>query len=427
MLKANRRVVITGMGIVSSIGKNIDEFSKALQAGLSGISMLDIFTEDNISVKIGAQIKDLSVNDILNRYTTIPNYVKKSILNITNRSSTLIQSSVLSTLEAWISARMDKAPFSSDRLSLIVAGSNFNQYNQYKLYHNFVNNPEYLSPTYALSYMDTNQVGILSEIFQINGEGFTVGGASASGNVGIIKGVQLIQLGLADVCLVVGPMAGLSPMELQGFYNIGAMGGKKFSEEPSRACRPFDRDHEGFIYGQSSGCIVLEARECAVEREIPILGEILGGSMVLDGNRLTNPSQEGESRAMLLALAQAGLEPNDIAYLNSHGSSSPLGDEVEILSILDVFKKNIKNLHINSTKGLTGHCLNTAGIVEAIATIIQMREGFIHPNVNLENPITDECCFSGSTYLKANINVAMSNSFGFGGVNSSIVIKKGDD
>jgi malonyl-ACP decarboxylase len=155
--------------------------------------------------------------------------------------------------------------------------------------------------------MDTDHIGTISEIFNIAGEGFTVGGASASGNIGIIKGFQMIQLGIVDACIVVGALADLTNMELQGFYNIGAMGGKTFHDKPEKACRPFDRDHEGFIYGQASGCLILESFESAQKRNIPLLAEMLGGSIILDSNRLSDPNENGEIKAMESALKQAGI------------------------------------------------------------------------------------------------------------------------
>jgi malonyl-ACP decarboxylase len=274
--------------------------------------------------------------------------------------------------------------------------------------------------------MDTDHVGTLSEIFQIQGEGFTTGGSSASGNVAIIKACQAIRWGILDSCVVVGALADLSPMELQGFYNLGAMGGKRFHDQPGKACRPFDKDHEGFIYGQAGGCLVLESWESAQKRGIPILAQIAGGALVLDGNRLPNPNTHGEARAMTSALKQAGVQPGDIDYLNAHGSSSPLGDETEIDAVKKVFKENISHLRINSTKSLTGHCLTAAGVIETIATIIQMKEGFIHPNLNLEHPIDDECKFSRQQSIETSISTAMNNSFGFGGINTSVIIKKGN-
>jgi malonyl-ACP decarboxylase len=226
--------------------------------------------------------------------------------------------------------------------------------------------------------------------------------------------------------MVVGSLADLSPMEMQGFVNIGGMGGKAFSDEPARACRPFDSAHEGFIYGQGSGCIILESGECARKRKTSILASMPGGAVVLDGNRLSNPNEDGEVRVMEEALRQAGIGYQELDYINAHGTSTPLGDETEIKAIKRVLKERLTQVWVNSTKSMTGHCLYSAGVIEAIASIIQMREGFVHPNLNLEHPIDSECRFSGAVTVPAEIKTAMSNSFGFGGINTSIILKIGE-
>jgi malonyl-ACP decarboxylase len=416
-----RRVVVTGMGTISAIGQNVKDYEQSLRLGRCGI---DTLKSREGSVTIGAEIAEFSLETQLQQFAELPKDLIQSAYYATKRSSSALQTSLVSALEAWENAQLHSKPISKERLGIVVAGHNLTQQYQYDNYPKFQQTPEYLSPRYPLHFMDTDHVGTLSEIFQILGEGFTVGGASASGNVAIIKGYQLIQLGIVDACLVVGAMADLSPMELQGFYNLGAMGGKYFVDEPKKACRPFDKDHEGFIYGQASACLILESQKSATGRGVQAVAEILGGALVLDGNRLADPSEKSEIRAMESALHQAQIKVNEIDYLNTHGTSSPLGDEIEIKAIRQVFQNHFSRLWINSTKGLTGHCLYSAGVVETIATIIQMQAGFIHPNMNLDHPIDSTARFSGSVSTPAQIETAMSNSFGFGGINSSILLKK---
>lgn len=418
-------VVVTGVGIISAIGLNARDFSRWLQEGRSGIGFLRSLPGPPISVKIGAEIRDFSFESALSQYSLLPEHLLAKASQSARRSPFTIQASVLAALESWEGAQLSGRRISPENLGIIIAGSNLNQRYQYESYQKFRQNPEYLNPRYVLHFMDTDHLGTLSEIFGIQGEGFTIGGASASGNVGILRGFRLVQAGFVEACLVVGALMDLSPMELQGFFNLGAAGGKRFRDEPAKACRPFDKDHEGFIYGQASGCLVLESLESSKRRGVPVLAEILGGSLVLDGNRLADPNEEGEVRAMELALRQAKVVPDNIDYLNTHGTSSPLGDETEIRAVRRVFKENLSHLWINATKGLTGHCLCSAGVVEGIASIIQMQEGFVHPNVNLENPIDRECRWVGREAAPDRINISMSNSFGFGGINSSIIFKKG--
>ncbi len=425
---ATNRCVVTGMGIVSSVGTTISEFTESLRSGKCGINY--ITESDNpCTPNLGALIRDFSFEEYLKKYslTKIENIAKRA-LKCSRRSNLPIQASIIATLEAWQRSEIVSSNITPDRIGIIVTGNNLTQNIQFNMYPKFKESPEYISPTYALQYLDTDHVGTLSEIFNIHGEGFTIGGASASGNVGIIKGYQSIKSRSLDICIIVGAMADLSPIELQGFYNIGAMGGKKFRYYPKKACRPFDNDHEGFIFGQASACLILESIESAKNRKAPMLAEILGGTIILDGNHLSNPSIDSESRVMELSLNYSKISPDSIDYINTHGSSSPIGDETELHAIKNIFKENLSNIWINSTKCITGHCLYSAGVVETISGIIQMTEGFIHPNINLDNAIDKQFRFSGKKSINENINTFMSNSFGFGGINTSIILKRtGDD
>jgi len=423
-MATSNKVGITGMGIVSSIGEDISSFCNALMIGKSGIRLSTSQKEPKISVNIAADLQDFSFLELLNRFQDVPEEKLANAKRLGRRAPFAIQTSIISALEAWQSARMFHSKIQSERVGLIVAGQNSTQNYQFDLIQKFKENPEYLSPRYALEFLETNQVGVLSELFGINGEGLVVGGASATGNVGIIKGYQLVHSGFVDVCVVAGTVADLSPMDIQGFINIGAMGGKKYINQPEKACRPFDKQHEGFIYGQASACIILESETSALKRGAEFLAEIKGSSINLDANSSSDPNKNGEVKVMLSALSQAGLSPSEVDYLNTHGSSSALGDKTEAEAICDVFGGHTTALRINATKGLTGHCLYSAGMVEAIATIIQMRQGFLHPNKNLDEPICNDLRFCGADAINHRIDIAMSNSFGFGGINTSIVLKR---
>jgi malonyl-ACP decarboxylase len=275
-----------------------------------------------------------------------------------------------------------------------------------------------------MQFMDTYQLGVLSELFNIQGEGFTVGAASASGNLALIEGTRLIKNGDTDICIVMGTLADLSPAEIQGFINLGAMGGKTLTENPEKACCPFDAAHEGFIYGQSAACIILESRESANKRGVKSLAQIKGFANKLQGSHLTDPSEEAEFNVMKRAVEMGDCELSDVEYINTHGTSSPIGDITEIAAIKSLFKADVKNIWLNSTKSISGHCLWSAGVVEAISTVIQIQNSFVHPNLNLENPIDTECRFVGTEAAHANIRLALSNSFAFSGIHSSILIGK---
>lgn len=417
-------VAITGMGILSSIGGSVAAFSASLRHANAGITKMVRQMEPSVSVDIAAEIQNFNFLETLNQYAHIPDAIFRKAKRLGQRAPFTIQVSILSALEAWQTADLFEKRPAPQKVGLIIAGQNTTQNYQYNLITKFRENPQYLSPRYCLEFLETNQVGILSELFTISGEGFVVGGASATGNVGLIKGYQSVRCGVCDLCLVVGIVADLSPMDIQGFYNMGAMGGKEFLNQPDKACRPFDTRHEGFIYGQAGACVVLESETHARKRGVPILAEIAGGSINLDANSSSNPNVNGEMHAMLSAIEQSGLSVSDIDYVNTHGSSSPLGDKTEAEAISSVFGNRASEVWLNATKGLTGHCLYSAGIVEAIATVVQMRDGFMHPNKNLQEPIHRGLRFCGSQAVEQRIDVAVSNSFGFGGINTSVVLKR---
>jgi len=423
-MQTHTTTVITGMGIISAIGDNLTSFSNSLRLGTSGIKHVFPTSKPTLSVNIASTIQDFSFLEKLKKLNNIPEEKLTKAKRLGQRAPFVIQTTILAALQAWEQAGLFEATTSPERIGLIIAGQNSTQNYQYHLISQFQENPEYLSPRYALEFLETNQVGILSELFDIEGEGIVVGGASATGNVGIIKGHQLIQLGTVDVCLVVGVVADLSPLDVQGFINIGAMGGKKYIDRPEKACRPFDKKHEGFIYGQASASVLLESETSATNRNISPLAAIKGYGFNLDKNSSANPNMDGEVKAMRSALSSSKLAVTDIDYINTHGSSSPLGDKTEADAIYEVFSKHTANVVLNATKGLTGHCLYTAGLVEAIATVLQMQEGFMHPNINLETPIRNDLLFCGNEAVDYQANIAMTNSFGFGGINTSIVLEK---
>ncbi|WP_051685115.1 beta-ketoacyl synthase N-terminal-like domain-containing protein [Clostridium sp. KNHs205] len=418
-------VYVTGMGVVNAIADSIPEFEHGLRNGHQGFRYLEGKKVNNVSI-IGADINSFSFDNRMDYYgasASVPTAFIDRAGKTARRAPLTMKAALSCVLEAYCQAELFNRAISGDRIAIIVTGSNLTYSVREGYFDKFQKDPEYLTPQYALQFMDTDYIGTLSELFGIFGEGFTVGGASASGNAGIIKAWQLLQLGLADACVVVGALTELTNMELQGFYNIGAMGGRKYYCEPEKACRPFDEEHEGFLYGQASGCLILESGRSAEQRAVRPLAEILGGVINLDGNRSSNPSLAGEIKAMARTLETAGIKPEEVDYINAHGSSSPLGDDTELEAIKGVYKENISRIIINSTKGLTGHCLFSAGVVEAIAVILQMNSGFIHPNANLEKPSCHEFLFAGKIAVPASIRLAMSNSFGFGGINTSILIK----
>ncbi|MBZ9609914.1 hypothetical protein G9F73_019500 [Clostridium estertheticum] len=418
----NNTVVISGTGILSSLGYGIEKFKNALESGRTGID----FIEDHhgLPIKVGALIKDFSFNELLEQIEPFDNDLKQMCKKLSRGLPFSLQCSILAVLDAWHNAGLDGMKDNTLSKGIVIGGSNISQNYIYELHKKYGGSMGFTTPSYALHFMDTDHVGVLSELFQLKNEGFNVGGASASGNVALIKGMQMIKYGIADICVVVGTVADLSPLELNAFTNLNAIGGKKFMDKPKQASRPFDKRHEGFIYGQAAACIILENNRTALQRGIKPLGKFISGVHHLDANRLSNPSEDGEVNVMVSVLEQAGMQPEDIDYINAHGTSTPLGDITEINAIKKVFSKSVSDIYINSTKGITGHCLYSSGVVEAIASVIQMNHGFIHPNLNLDDPICGLCNFTRGKSVRANVKNVMSNSFGFGGINTSIILQK---
>ncbi|MEX0760286.1 MAG: beta-ketoacyl synthase N-terminal-like domain-containing protein, partial [Tistlia sp.] len=309
----------------------------------------------------------------------------------------------------------------SERVGILVAGSNLQQRDTWENTRRQAAGRA-INPRYGLAFLDSGQVGCLGEIFALRGLGYSVGGASASGSLAIFQAWHWLRSGLLDACLVVGANSDLSPLELEAFELLGALGGAGWEDRPEQACRPFDRRHGGFLWGQGSGALLLERQEAAAARGAPLLGEILGAAVAMDGNHLPDSSAEGELRAMRGALAAAGLGPEAVDYVNAHATSTPLGDETECAALRSLFGARAGAVRVNATKGLTGHCLSAAGVVETVACLLQLEGGFLHPNRNLVEPIDPLLGFVGARAEPASPRVMLKNGFGFGGFNSSLLL-----
>lgn len=418
------RVVVTGMGIVCAIGRDVREFAAALGEGRSGVRAL---AHDGTQAEWpGALLLDFDVDATLVSRASLPPPLLSRARRAARNAPLPSRAAIAAAVEAWSMAAVGGSAEPA-RTALVVAGSNLNQRYGYELRTKFAERPERLAPSYAAHFLDSDLVGAVSEVLEVRGEGLTVGGASASGNVGLLQGHRLVRSGEAEVCVVVGALMELSAMELFAFDALGASVARDAAPDPARACRPFDRGRTGFVYGQASACMILEPLASARRRGAHILGELLGGALVLDGNRGTEPSVAGEARAISLALERAGLAPDRVDYLNAHGTASRLGDEVELEAAAVVFGAALPRLRVNSTKALTGHTLTAAGVVEAIATLIQMNEGFLHPNPNLDEPMRTDVAFVGREREIADVKIAMSNSFGLGGINTSVLFARSNE
>ncbi len=407
------RIEITGMGIVTPIGQGVAAFQEALFAGKTQFGYLRRPGREGAKSFIGAELPDIAAQSLFPQHS-----------GLLRTASWSTQIATIAVAEAWQDAQLPSGKVTPERIGLVVGGSNFQQRYQQQIWQRYRSRPEFLRPTYGVTLWDTDLMGLLSECFQIQGEGYCIAGASASGSVALIHAARQIQMGLADVSIVVGPLFDISRWECQGLINLGAMGSERFADHPGLACRPFDQDHDGFIYGEGCGVLVLERADHARERGAGSHGKLKGWGLALDGNRSPEPSQKGEERAMNAALAMADLIPEQIHYVNTHGTSSPLGDKTEVAALKSV---GLSHCLVNATKSLTGHCLTAAGVVEVIATLLQMKFGFCHPTHNLINPIDATLNWVKGTSVKAEIQYAISNSFAFGGINTTLLLEKEQD
>ncbi len=401
-------IEITGMGIITSNGQGVAAFKEALLSGATQFAYLKQPGGESIKPFIGAEIPDIDVK------TRFPEY--SGLLRTATKSAQL---AIVAVAEAWQDAKLTSSKVNPERVGLVVGGSNLQQRYQQQTWQRYNSRQEFIRPTYGLTFWDTDILGLISQCFQIQGEGYSVGGASASGAVAIIHAARQILMGNSDICIALGTLSDLSGLELQALMNLGAMGSERFADRPDLACRPFDKDHDGFIYGEGCGAVILERTDHAQQRGVQSHGQLKGWGLALDGNRSPEPSQKGEERAINAALAIANLQPESIDYVNAHGTGSPLGDQTEVAALKSV---GLHHCLVNSTKSLIGHCLTAAGVVEAIATILQMKFSFCHPTKNLVNPIDTNLNWVKETSVQAEIKYAISNSFGFGGINTALLI-----
>jgi 3-oxoacyl-(acyl-carrier-protein) synthase len=274
--------------------------------------------------------------------------------------------------------------------------------------------------------LDTDVVTVTAELLTLKGSSLMVGGACASGNLAAITALDMIRAGRLDGAVVTGAPIPMEDVALQGWVMIDAITYRSFNDDPARASRPFDLRREGFVPSEAAAAVVLESLPCALRRGATILAELLGGASASDANRLTKPHLEGQTRAMRLALRDAQVDPERVDYVNAHATSTPLGDAIEAAAIREVLGERAPAVPVNATKSMTGHPLTSAGVVELVATVLQMKHGMVHPTINLDetDPALEEygLDFVPNRAREARIHCALSNSFGFGGINSCLVV-----
>lgn len=409
--------LVSGMGIITPIGIGLPNFTRELKKGTTNFSYSTLSNEAS-SVTIPCSTVPSFEYKIEIEKLALSENLKTKAKRLRNISKST-EFGVFCALEAWADAKIDaKENINFERIAIISAGTNLQQATMDETFTKYREKSQFINPNYALSFFDSDIIGIVSELLEIKGEGYSIGSASASGNMALIQGDRLIKSGNYDFVLVVAPLLDPSIFEVQAFHGIGAMAKVNHEKTPEQICCPFDESHAGFVYGQNAGCIILQSSQFPEQSSANLYGSIVGCGVALDGNRNPNPSIDGERRSMEQALKNAKIEPDAINYINSHGTSSPTGDDTEVHAIIAA---KLNNAKINSTKSLIGHGLTSAGLVESIACCIQMKGQFLHATNNLKHPINNELDFIKETIQNSKIKYALNNSFGFGGVNTSIL------
>lgn len=415
-------VEIAGMSVVTPIAIGIEAFSEALKRGHSNFSVHEESLEDQTFQFPIGKVEDFDLKTMVKELSLPEEIIKKArrVRNVSRGAAF----GVYSALDAWANAQLHESEVDPLKVAIVACGNNFQCGNQREVQEKYRKKLKLLNINYGMNFLDTDLIGITSELLNTKGEGYTIGAASASGNMGLVQGSRLIESGDYDVVIVIAPMMEMSIYEYVGFTEMSAMSTLKEDKEVSEICRPFDKEHSGFVFGENAGCIILESSEHSKKRNGKSWGQIKGTGVVLDGNRNPNPSMEGESAAMNKALQKAGIASSEIDYVNMHGSSSPLGDRTEIEAAQSV---GLKNAWANSTKSLIGHGVVAAGLVEAVASTIQLNEGFVHASNNLDDPIDSNMKWAVKQEECPELKWAITNSYGFGGINTSLVIKKNEN
>ncbi len=410
-----RRVVVTGLGAITPIGSGKDKFWQSLCEGKSGVGKLSYFDTTDFDSKIAAEVKDFDPASFL---------TKKDVNKM--KTAKFIQFALASALMAKEDAQLDLSKCDPYRVGAIV-GSGIGGIAVIEEQHSILleKGPGRVSPYFVTLEIANMSAGQIAIYLGVRGPNSCVVTACATGNHCIGEAFRVIQRGEADVMFAGGTEAAITPLSFAGFCSMKAMSVR--NDDPEHASRPFDKERDGFVMGEGAGIVVLEALEHALDRGCRIYAEVVGYGMTSDAYQTTAPLPLGEAaaQAMIISLKDAKLSPENISYVNAHSPSTPMGDAAEVAALKTVFKEHIHSLPISSTKSMTGHLLGAAGAVEFIASTLALYNGIIPPTINYEYPDPDcdiDCVPNKSR--KADLYAVLSNAFGFGGHNATLVIKK---
>ena len=405
-----RRVVVSGIGAVTPIGNSTKSFWKGLSKGKNGVRNITLFDTSQFDVKIAAEVK-----------IDLKDYFSSKVLNKTDRFSAF---SLIAAEEAISMSRLNTNKIDKNRIGVII-GSGIGGINTLEEQHQrLMTHPKKVSPYFIPSMISDIAAGNISIKYGFKGINYAVVSACATGSHAIGDAYKTIKHGDADIIIAGGTEAGISPLSIAGFSNMKAL---TKNSNINNACRPFDVNRDGFVMGEGCGLVVLESLESALKRKANIISEIVGYGATADAHHLTTPSPDGigAQAAMQLAINEANISIIDIDYINTHGTSIKYNDKNETTAIKSLFKKHAYRLSLNSTKSMTGHLLGAAGGIESIATIMSINESLVPPTINyLDKDPECDLNYTPNISIKRKINYGMSNTFGFGGHNASIIFKK---
>jgi 3-oxoacyl-[acyl-carrier-protein] synthase II len=411
---SKRRVVITGLGAVTPVGLNVKDTWKNILAGKSGVAALTDFDNiENFSTRFGASIKDFDIT------TIIPKKDAKKM-------DTFIHYGIAAGKEAIEDSGLEITDENAERIGVAIGAGIGGLPGIESGYDSYLKGgPRKISPFFVPSNIINMIAGNLSIMFGMKGPNIAIATACSSGTHNIASAGRMIQYGDADVMIAGGAEMSTSKTGLGGFAAARALSTR--NDAPAKASRPWDKDRDGFVLGDGAGIVVLEEYEHAIKRGATIYAELAGSGMSSDAYHMTSPSPggNGAARCMKSAMADAGLTPDQVDYINAHGTSTPAGDAGETQAIKAAFGTAADSVAISSTKSMIGHLLGAAGGVEAVFSILAIRDQIAPPTINLDNP-DPECDldYVPNIAREMKIDIAMSNSFGFGGTNGTVIFKK---
>ncbi len=382
----DRRIVVTGRGIVITTGENLLEYRDSLMAGRSGITRWKQMDARCLS-QVGGDMSDFSLRAHLARVgSSYPSYLVERAHQTLRATPLTGQLAAAAALQAYLDAGLPDARIEPERLTHVFGGNNLNMNYFVQNVLEYDDDPDYIDPLLGVVLWDTDVLGKIGELLTVKGPNYMVGNACSGGNVALLNAADLLRLGRADAAVVTAASQELDPVALQGWAIVDALVWRSFADEPWRASRPWDVRREGFVPAEGAGAVILETLAGARARGAPVYAELLGGSMTCDATRSPKPLVEGQVRVIKAALADAGVAPEQVNYVNAHATSTVVGDIVEVQAIKEVFGDHAYRIPVNATKSMIGHCLTAASMVEFVTTLVQMEHGFVHPTLNLDEP-----------------------------------------